>query len=108
LFFYPKADTSILHIAHCARTAKPAALLPQGLELAEARSVERGSSLYTDAIFGIFYLLGFQFSPRIADAGGARLWRIDPAADYRVLKSRATRDNFLAPFSMELYYHMMI
>jgi hypothetical protein len=23
---------------------------------------------YTDAIFGIFYLLGFQFSPRLADA----------------------------------------
>ena len=40
---------------------------------------------YTDAIFGIFYLLGFQFSPRIADAGGARLWRIDPAADYGAL-----------------------
>jgi TnpA family transposase len=37
---------------------------------------------YTDAIFGIFYLLGFQFSPRLADAGGARLWRIDPKADY--------------------------
>jgi TnpA family transposase len=33
---------------------------------------------YTDAIFGIFYLLGFQFRPRLADAAGARLWRIDP------------------------------
>jgi TnpA family transposase len=45
---------------------------------------------YTDAIFGIFYLLGFQFSPRIADAGGARLWRIDPAADYGVLNRLAS------------------
>jgi TnpA family transposase len=36
---------------------------------------------YTDVIFGIFYLLGFQFSPRLADSGGARLWRIDPKAD---------------------------
>ena len=31
---------------------------------------------YTDAIFGIFYLLGFQFSPRIADFG-----RRPPLAD---------------------------
>lgn len=46
---------------------------------------------YTDAIFGVFYLLGFQFSPRIADAGGARLWRIDPAADYGAL-DRLARD----------------
>ncbi len=45
---------------------------------------------YTDAIFGIFYLLGFQFSPRIADSGGARLWRIDPKADYGAFNQLAT------------------
>jgi TnpA family transposase len=45
---------------------------------------------YTDAIFGIFYLLGFQFSPRLADAGGARLWRIDPKADYGALNRLAS------------------
>jgi hypothetical protein len=33
---------------------------------------------YTDAIFGIFFLLGFQFSPRLADAGGARLCASTP------------------------------
>ena len=44
---------------------------------------------YTDAIFGIFYLLGFQFSPRLADAGGARLWRIDQKADYGLLNRLA-------------------
>ena len=44
---------------------------------------------YTDAIFGIFYLLGFQFSPRIADTGGTRLWRIDPKADYGVFNRLA-------------------
>jgi len=44
---------------------------------------------YTDAIFGIFYLLGFQFSPRIADTGGAKLWRIDPKADYGVFNRLA-------------------
>ena len=31
---------------------------------------------YTDVIFGIFWLLGFQFSPRLADIGGARFWRL--------------------------------
>jgi TnpA family transposase len=32
---------------------------------------------YTDVIFGLFLLLGYQFSPRLADAGGARFWRLD-------------------------------
>ena len=45
---------------------------------------------YTDVIFGIFYLRGFQFSPRLADSGGARLWRIDPKADYGPFNSFAT------------------
>src|SRR6516164_2871129 len=33
---------------------------------------------YCDLIFGLFWLLGFQFSPRLADLGDARYWRIDP------------------------------
>jgi TnpA family transposase len=45
---------------------------------------------YTDVILGICYLLGFQFSPRLADSGGARLWRIDPKADYGALNRLAT------------------
>jgi TnpA family transposase len=45
---------------------------------------------YTDAIFGIFYLLGFQFGARIADSGGARLWRIDSKADYGAFNRLAT------------------
>lgn len=44
---------------------------------------------YTDAIFGVFHLLGYQFSPRIADVGGARFWRVDPKADYGVLDELA-------------------
>ncbi len=40
---------------------------------------------YTDTVFGIFHLLGYQFSPRIADIGGARFWRVDGKADYGVL-----------------------
>jgi len=44
---------------------------------------------YTDVMFGIFHLLGFQFSPRLADIGGTRFWRVDPKADYGALDSLA-------------------
>jgi len=40
---------------------------------------------YTDVVFGLFALLGYQFSPRLADLGDQRLWRLDPKADYGVL-----------------------
>ena len=43
----------------------------------------------TGAMFGIFHLLGFQFSPRLADVGGARFWRVDPKADYGALDGLA-------------------
>src|SRR3546814_16354100 len=45
---------------------------------------------YTDTIFGVFYLLGLQFSPRIADIGGARFWRVDGQADSGVLDDLAS------------------
>jgi TnpA family transposase len=35
----------------------------------------------SDVVFGLFWLLGYQCSPRLADAGGARFWRLDPTAD---------------------------
>src|SRR6266478_3065664 len=35
---------------------------------------------YTDVVFGLFWLLCYRFSPRIADIGGARYWRMDPSA----------------------------
>ena len=44
---------------------------------------------YTDAIFGVFHLLGYQFSPRIADVGGARFWRVDSKANYGALDGLA-------------------
>jgi TnpA family transposase len=37
----------------------------------------------SDVVFGLFSLLGFQFSPRLADIGESRFWRIDRAADLR-------------------------
>jgi TnpA family transposase len=44
---------------------------------------------YSDIVFGLFWLLGYQFSPRLADAGEARFWRLDPDADYGVLDGLA-------------------
>jgi TnpA family transposase len=44
---------------------------------------------YADYIFGLLWLLGYQFSPRITDAGGARFWRIDREADYGALDDLA-------------------
>ena len=44
---------------------------------------------YSDIVFGLFWLLGYQFSPRLADAGEARFWRIDSGADYGVLNGLA-------------------
>ena len=45
---------------------------------------------YSDVVFGLFWLLGYQFSPRLADVGETRLWRVDPAADYGVLNGLAS------------------
>ena len=37
---------------------------------------------YSDVIFGLFHLLGFKFSPRLADIKKARYWRINARAQY--------------------------
>lgn len=42
-------------------------------------------------VSGLFRLLGYQFSPRLADLGDARLWRMDGAADYGPLSGVARR-----------------
>jgi TnpA family transposase len=44
---------------------------------------------YSDVIFGLFWLLGFQFSPRLADIGEVRFWRMDRQADYGALNGVA-------------------
>jgi TnpA family transposase len=43
----------------------------------------------SDIIFGLFTLLGYQFSPRLADMGNYRLWRMDKEADYGELNDLA-------------------
>jgi len=43
------------------------------------------SASYSDLVFGLFWLLGYQFSPRLADIGETRFWRVDETADYGTL-----------------------
>jgi len=52
----------------------------------EIKSDTAGAS---DVVFGLFWLLGYQFSPRLADIGEARFWRMDPAADHGALNGLA-------------------
>ncbi len=42
---------------------------------------------YSDQVFALFHLLGYQFSPRLADLADQRFWRIDRAADYGPLNT---------------------
>lgn len=66
----------------------PSMVLEQETEL-EPTEIMTDTGACTDVIFGIFWLLGYQFSPRIADVGGARFWRVDPAAEYGPLDKLA-------------------
>jgi TnpA family transposase len=43
----------------------------------------------SDMIFGLFWLLGYQFSPRLADAGEAVFWRVNKNTNYGVLNDLA-------------------
>ncbi|HIE9436021.1 TPA: Tn3 family transposase, partial [Klebsiella pneumoniae] len=57
-----------------------------GLNPVEIMTDTAGTS---DIIFGLFWLLGYQFSPRLADAGEAVFWRADKAANYGALDKLA-------------------
>ncbi|VVP31306.1 Tn3 family transposase [Pseudomonas fluorescens] len=57
-----------------------------GLNPVEIMTDTAGAS---DLVFGLFWLLGYQFSPRLADAGESVFWRIDKAADYGMLNDLA-------------------
>ena len=54
--------------------------------------VATDTASYSDQIFGLFALLGYRFSPRLADLPDQRFWRIDPAADYGPLDAVAGRN----------------
>jgi TnpA family transposase len=61
-----------------------ALLLEQQTDL-RPTEIMTDTGAYSDTVFGLFWLLGYQFSPRLADLGGARLWRIDSEARYGAL-----------------------
>ena len=65
-------------------------VLEQQTEL-QPTEIMSDTGAYTDTIFGIFHLLGFQFSPRLADIGGTRFWRVDGLADYGALDGLAAQ-----------------
>ncbi len=44
---------------------------------------------YSDIVFGLLRLLGFDYRPQLADLPDAKLWRIDQAADYGPLAAAA-------------------
>ncbi|MFS9378621.1 Tn3 family transposase [Legionella pneumophila] len=56
-------------------------VLEQQTELKPTR-IMTDTGAYSDIVFGLFRLLGYRFSPRLADLGDARFWRVDPLADY--------------------------
>lgn len=57
-----------------------------GLNPTEIMTDTTGTS---NMVFGLFWLLGYQFSPRLADAGEAVFWRVDKEADYGPLNDLA-------------------
>jgi TnpA family transposase len=54
---------------------------------------------YSDAVFGLFHLLGYTFSPRLRDLKDRLYWRINPNTDYKqlnaVTKHKIKKDRIL-------------
>ena len=65
-----------------------AVVLEQETEL-QPTKIMTDTGAYSDVVFGLFRLLGYHFSPRLADVGGTRFWRIDANADYGELNAIA-------------------
>lgn len=65
-----------------------AVVLEQQTEL-QPTKIMTDTGAYSDIVFGLFRLLGYRFSPRLADIGGQRFWRIDAEADYGELNEIA-------------------
>ena len=63
-----------------------AVVLQQQTDL-QPTQIMTDTGAYSDVVFGLFRLLGYRFSPRLADVGGTRFWRIDPQADYGLLNT---------------------
>jgi TnpA family transposase len=65
-----------------------AIVLEQQTEL-QPMKIMTDTGAYSDVVFGLFRLLGYRFSPRLADIGGTRFWCIDANADYGELNAIA-------------------
>ncbi|MBZ9753339.1 Tn3 family transposase, partial [Deinococcus sp. HMF7604] len=61
-----------------------AGLLEQQTRL-DPREIMADTHGSSDVVFGLFSLLGYQFSPRLADLPDQRFWRLDREADYGAL-----------------------
>lgn len=61
-----------------------AGLLEQQTRL-DPREIMADTHGYSDVVFGLFALLGYKFSPRLADLSDQRFWRLDKDADYGAL-----------------------
>ena len=53
----------------------------------QPKEIMKDTAGYSDIIFGLFGLLGYQFSPRLADISKSRLWRFDVNSDYGILNN---------------------
>jgi TnpA family transposase len=60
---------------------------PDGGPRPEVLITDQGS--YSDIVFAILTLLGFDYRPVLADLPDAKLWRTDPGADYGALDKTA-------------------
>ncbi|MGA8052391.1 MAG: Tn3 family transposase, partial [Burkholderiales bacterium] len=65
-----------------------AVVLEQQTDL-QPTQIMTDTGAYSDVVFGLFRLLGYRFSPRLADIGGTRFWRVDAQADYGELNALA-------------------
>lgn len=61
-----------------------AGLLEQQTRL-DPREIMADTHGYSEVVFGLFALLGYKFSPRLADLPDQRFWRLDRDADYGAL-----------------------
>lgn len=63
-------------------------MLEQNTEL-QPKRITSDTHGYSDIVFGLYHLLGYQFSPRLADLPDQRFWRVDREADYGALNKLA-------------------
>jgi len=69
--------------------------------------VATDTASYSDQVFGLFTLLGYRFSPRLADLPDQRFWRIDPDSSYGPLDEVVGRNRINLPLIMANWPDML-